>query len=78
MDEMRIASRFMCGLIGKLLEAGIKKCCGVKVKINLDNVAYTYGENGKVNIHVKDFDVKMTSQDLERLVMGKLGNEVGG
>ena len=77
MDEMRIASRFMTGILAKILEVSIKKCCGVKVKLDLSNVAYTYNEGQKVTIHIKDLDIKMTSQDLEKLVMGKLGNEDG-
>lgn len=77
MDEMRIASRFMTGILAKIFEIGIKRCCGVKVKIDLSNVAYTYSEGQKVSIHVKDFDMKLSSQDLEKLVMGKLGIEDG-
>lgn len=77
MDEMRIASKFMTRILSKILAVGIKKCCGVKVKIDLSNVAYIYNEGQMVSIHVKDFDMKMTSQDLEKLVMGKLGIEDG-
>ena len=48
MDEMRIASKFMTRILSKILAVGIKKCCGVKVKIDLSNVAYTYNEGQMV------------------------------
>lgn len=73
MDEMRVASKFLCGIIARILQGAIKKCCGAKTKISLDNIVYSYDENGKVNIHIKDFDIGMNSKDFEKLIVGKIG-----
>lgn len=73
MDEMRVASKFLCGIIARILQGAIKKCCGAKTKICLDNIVYSYDENGKVSIHIKDFDIGMSSKDFEKLITGKLG-----
>lgn len=72
MDEMRVVSKFMCGIFSKILQMAIKKCCGTKTKINLANVSYTYEEGGKVNVHVKDLDIAMSSKEFEKLILGKL------
>ena len=73
MDEMRVMSKFMCGIIAKLIECGIRKCCGVKAKVTLSNVAYTGSDNGKATISIKDCKLELKSEDLERIVLGKLG-----
>lgn len=77
MDEMRVASKFLCGIIARILQGAVRKCCGVKTKINLANVAYSYDENGQVTICIKDFNVAMSSKDFERLVIGKIGPNEG-
>lgn len=73
MDEMRVASKFLCGIIARILQGAVKKCCGVKSKITLANVSYSYDENGRVNIHIKDFDITMGSKDFEKFIVGKIG-----
>lgn len=75
MDELRVASRFMRGILAKVLEGSIRKCCGVKVKINLDSLAIRFDENGESTIDVQGMKVKMTSKDLEKVLTGKLGLE---
>ena len=75
MDEMRVGSRFMSMLLGKLIERGIRKCCGVKVKVNLNSVACTYNDGGKATIAIKDFKLELPSKDLEKVVFGKLDIE---
>ena len=72
---MRVASKFLCGIISLVIQRAIKKCCGTKTKVSLDSVMYSYDENGKVNIHIKDFDLAMGSKEFEKLVTGKLGTD---
>ena len=75
MDELRVASRFMRGILAKVLERSIRKCCGVKTKINLDSLAIRFDENGKANIDVQGMKVEMASKDLEKVLTAKLGSE---
>lgn len=75
MDEMRVGSKFLCGIIARLVQRVVKKCCGVKTKISLDRISYTYNENGTVNIHIKEFDATMSAKDFEKLLLGKLGDD---
>lgn len=75
MDELRVASKFMRGILAKVLERSIRKCCGVKTKISLDSLAIRFDENGKANLDVQGMKVEMTSKDLERVLTAKLGPE---
>ncbi len=78
MDEMRVASKFMCGIVARILQGVVRKCCGIDSKINLANVSYSYDENGKVMITVKDLQVAMSSKDFRKLITNKIGpNEDG-
>ena len=79
MDEIRIESRFLCGIIAKLLEISIKKCCGAKVKIQINggiNSTVLDGEDNKTaTIEVKDLKINMGQKDLEKIIFGKLDIE---
>lgn len=74
MDEMRVMSKVMCGIVSALLQYAVRKCCGAKTKVKLDSVACSHVD-GAVTIHVKDLDISMSAQDFQKMILGRLGTE---
>lgn len=76
MDEIRIRTKFFCGLIAKVIEISLKKCCGIKTKIDLDCIVFT-NDDGKAVIDMRNVRMEMKSEDLSKMIFGKLNDEEG-
>lgn len=66
MDEMRIESRFMTGIISKLVTLAIRKKFGYDIKLNLNEVnASVIG--GKTRVHL-DLDAELDTEELTKIL----------
>lgn len=67
MDEMKLSTKLMKGLIANLIKKAIKKKLGCDVKLNLNDFYVTYDEtNAKVHI---DLNAEMDKDNLESVLL---------
>lgn len=66
MDEMKIGSKFMTGIISKLAALAIRKKFGYDIKLNLNEVNATVVD-GKTHIHL-DVDAELEKDELTKIL----------
>lgn len=67
MDEMKITSKFLTGVISKLLERILKQKLGYRIDIRLNAVRVTLGEDGKLHAHL-DAECEMDKSELAKIL----------
>lgn len=67
MDEMKITSKFLTGVVSKLLNRTLKQKLGHEIDIQLNGVRVTVGENGRLHAHL-DVDCEMDSSELVKIL----------
>lgn len=67
MDIMFIESKFMTGLIGKLIEKSIKKKVGSNVDIDLKQIGFKTLENDVIRAQL-NISVDISKDDLSKLI----------
>ena len=68
MDEMRIGSKFITGIISKLLVTVVKQKLGYNIDLKLNAVNATVGD-GKVHVHL-DIDAEVSNEEIMRILSG--------
>lgn len=68
MDEMRVnlTTKFMKGIVTKLLASVIRKKLGYKIDIQLNDVIVV-SSNGRVHIHA-DVDAETTNEEFAKII----------
>lgn len=69
MDEMKIKSAFMTGLISKVLGKMLKKKLGVDIVIDLNEISIVSIDNGKIHAHIST-DCEVPKEQLLKLMKG--------
>lgn len=67
MDEMKLTTKLMRGVVAKLLRNIFKKKFGCDVEINLNDFYVAYDESN-ANVHI-DFNAKMDKDNLESVLL---------
>lgn len=68
MDEMRIGSKFITGIISKLLATVVKQKLGYNIDLKLNAVNATVGD-GKAHVHL-DIDAEVSNEEIMRILSG--------
>ena len=68
MDEMRIGSKFITGIISKLLVTVVKQKLGYNIDFKLNAVNATVGD-GKAHAHL-DIDAEVSNEEIMRILSG--------
>lgn len=68
MDEMRIGSKFITGIISKLLVTVVKQKLGYNIDLKLNAVNATVGD-GKAYVHL-DIDAEVSNEEIMRILSG--------
>lgn len=68
MDEMRIGSKFITGIISKLLVTVVKQKLGYNIDLELNAVNATVGD-GKAHVHL-DIDAEVSNEEIMRILSG--------
>ena len=68
MDEMRIGSKFITGIISKLLVTVVKQKLGYNIDLKLNAVNTTVGD-GKAHVHL-DIDAEVSNEEIMRILSG--------
>lgn len=73
MDEVKIISKFMRGVVSKILSKVIKKSLGIRADVQIQKIEATIDEE-KAHIHL-DVDAELTKEELNKLLLkyGLLG-----
>lgn len=68
MDElkMKLSSKFMKGIVTKIIAKAIEKKLGYKIDILLNEIDVT-AMNGKVRLHI-DADVETTNEEFMKMI----------
>lgn len=68
MDElkMKLSSKFMKGIVTKLIAKAIEKKLGYKIDILLNEIDVT-AKDGKVHLHI-DADVETTNDEFKKML----------
>ena len=67
MDEMKLSTKLMKGLIANLIKKALKKKLGCEVKLNLNDFYITYDEtNAKVHL---DLNAERDKDNLETVLL---------
>jgi hypothetical protein len=66
MDEMKISTRLMKGLIAKIVKTMIKKKVGYDVDIRLNDLVIT-NDNDKAHVHL-NVDAEMNKDELAKIL----------
>lgn len=67
MDEMKLSTKLMKGLIANLIKKALKKKLGCDVKLDLNDIYITYDEtNAKVHL---DLNAEMDKDNLESVLL---------
>jgi hypothetical protein len=66
MDEMKITSKLMRGVVSKIIRKAIKNKLGADVKLDLNDFYISYDEKDAV-IHV-DANARLDKQNLEQIL----------
>lgn len=69
MDEMNVISKFLTGVISKIMNKVLKKKLGYEINIKLNEVRANIID-GKTHIHL-DIDAEMDKEELMKMI-GKL------
>lgn len=72
MDELRVSSKLMNGLISRFIRKKIKKSCGQNVNVSFNQIVVTVKDGDKVRVHM-ELDADTTSVEFERLMTKLLG-----
>lgn len=67
MDIMFIESKFMTGLIGKIIEKSIKKKVGSNVDIDLKHIGFKTLENDVIRAQL-NISLDISKEDLSKLI----------
>lgn len=67
MDEMKITSKFLTGVVSKLLKRTLKQKLGREIDIQLNEVKLTFGEDGRLHAHL-DVDCEMDSSEFAKIL----------
>ena len=67
MDEMKLSTKLMKGLIANLIKKAIKKKLGCDVKLNLNDFYVTYDET-HAKVHI-DLNAEMDKDNLESVLL---------
>ena len=70
MDEVKIESRILRGLVSGLIKHEIKKKTGYVVGINLNGFHIT-SSDGDIHVHL-DIDASMGREDFEKLLKSRM------
>lgn len=70
MDEVKIISKLMRGVISKILSRAINKNLGIRADLQIRKIEASINEE-KVHIHL-DIDADITKDELDKL-LGKYG-----
>lgn len=65
---MKIESRFLTGVISKVIRKTLRKKFGYDVNISLNNVKVTVND-GNANIHI-DADAELEKSEIVKILMG--------
>lgn len=68
MDEMRIGSKFITGIISKLLVTVVKQKLGYNIDLKLNAANATVGD-GKAHVHL-DIDAEVSNEEIMRILSG--------
>ena len=68
MDEMRIGSKFITGIISKLLVTVVKQKLGYNIDLKLNAVNATVGDE-KAHVHL-DIDAEVSNEEIMRILSG--------
>lgn len=66
MDEMRISSKFMTKLVGKLVRRAVKKKTGYEVDIQLNEMTATVTD-GTAHVHMS-VDAELSKEELIKIL----------
>lgn len=66
MDEMKITSKFLTGVVSKILERTLKKKLGYHIDIRLNGINVTCND-GKIHAHL-DVDCELSKEEFERIL----------
>lgn len=66
MDSMKIESKFMTGVISKLVNVALRKKLGYDIDIQLNEVNTTVTD-GKTHVHL-DVDAEISKEELVKLL----------
>lgn len=66
MDNMRIESKFMTGIVSKIVSMWIKKKFGYNVKLNLNEINTTV-DDGQTHLHL-DVDADLSKDELNNIL----------
>lgn len=67
MDVMRIESKFMTGLIGKVIEKALKRKTGRDVKVQLNEIGVQDITDDIISAKI-DLEVRMSKEELSKLL----------
>ncbi len=70
MDEMKIRSKFMKNLIGKLVKRAVKKKVGYEIDIQLNELAATVTD-GTAHLHL-NVDAELNKDEFTK-ILGNIG-----
>lgn len=65
MDEMKIRTKFLKGLVSKVVGNVIKNKLGTDIELSLNDLQIEIGDSAHLHL---DMDVKMRKHDLELLI----------
>lgn len=69
-DEVKIRTRFLRGIIGKIVEKIVRDKLGKQIEFSLKDLDVEIGEKAEVHLEVS---VKMSKEELWDLVKEKIG-----
>lgn len=64
--KMKLSSKFMKGIVTKLIAKAIEKKLGYKIDILLNEIDVT-AKDGKVHLHI-DADVETTNEEFKKML----------
>lgn len=70
MDELKISSKFMKGVLSGIIKAIIRNRFGYDVKVNIEDFGVVFTD-GKAHVHLKA-DAEMNSHEITK-ILGTMG-----
>ncbi len=71
MDEMNIVSKFMTGMVSKIITKVLKQKLGYDVKLRLNEIKITVTD-GQTHLHL-DADADIDKDELTRIIKANVG-----
>ncbi len=66
MDELKLSSKFMKGVISKIVKAMIKKNFGCDVNVSIEDFGITFAD-GKAHVHL-NADAEMNGNEITKFL----------